>query len=109
MSDNLGKVLIVDDEPSIREILSLILEDAGYNVVTAENGVAALDILKADWDFDLLLTDLRMPHMDGVELFERAREINADIEAVIISAYSDVKAVKAIKLGVFDYLQKDFD
>ncbi len=110
MSDNLGKVLIVDDEPSIREILSLILEDAGYCVMRAENGVEALEILKADSDYDLLLTDLRMPYMDGVELFERAREFNEDIEAVIISAYSDVKkAVKAIKLGVFDYLQKDFD
>lgn len=103
-----GKILIVDDEVSIRETLKVLLEDADYFVKTASDGFEAIEILKNS-DFDLVLCDLRMPKMDGVELFEKIREFDSSVEFVIISAYADIKkAVKAIKMGAFDYLQKNF-
>lgn len=107
-SNNPGKILVVDDENSIREIMSMVLEDAEYFVRTAKNGFEALDILKSD-NYDLLITDIRMPKMDGIELFRKVKKLDKHIEVIVISAYADVnKAVKSIKMGAFDYLQKDF-
>lgn len=108
MEKFVGRILVVDDEPSITEIMKIVLQDANYWVKTANSGFEALEILQKD-SFDLVITDLRMPKMDGLELFEKVREFNSDIEFIVISAYSDVKkAVRAIRIGVYDYLQKDF-
>lgn len=102
-------ILIVDDEPSIRDILEVVLGEAGYHVETVGNGKAALDAIKSHGPFDLLITDLRMPGMDGIELMEKVKQFDGEIETIIISAYADIKqAVRAIKLGAFDYLQKNF-
>lgn len=101
-------ILLVDDESSIRETLKIILEDAGFNVITAKDGFEALDTLKENM-VDVLVTDLRMPKMDGIELMKNALEIDPFIEIIFISAYADIKsAVKALKMGAFDYIEKSF-
>lgn len=108
MNNNKTTILLVDDEKSIRETLKILLEDAGYKVLLAKDGFEALEYLK-DYIIDILITDLRMPKMDGIELMEKALEIYSYIQIIFISAYADIKcAVKAIKMGAFDYIQKSF-
>lgn len=101
-------ILLVDDEKAIRETLKIILEDAGYIVKTAQNGFEAIDIIQESF-IDILITDLRMLKMDGIELMERLLKISPSLETIFISAYADIKAaIKAIKLGAIDYLEKTF-
>lgn len=101
-------ILLVDDESSIRETLKIILEDSGYLVITAKDGYEALDYLKENI-VDILITDLRMPKMDGIELMKNSLEIDPYLETIFISAYADIKsAVKALKMGAFDYIEKSF-
>lgn len=101
-------LLLVDDEKSIRETLKIILENAGYLVITAESGFEALDYLNENM-VDILITDLRMPGMNGLELMKNALELDPFLETIFISAYADIKsAVKALKLGAFDYIEKSF-
>ena len=101
-------LLIVDDEKSIRETLKIILSDLNYSVLTAKDGFEAIDILNNNI-IDILITDLRMPEMDGIELMKNALEIDSFMETIFISAYADIKsAVKAVKMGAFDYIEKSF-
>jgi len=101
-------ILLVDDEKSIRETLKIILEGSEYNTVTAKDGYEALDYLNNNV-VDILITDLRMPKMNGIQLMEKALEIDPYIEVIFISAYADIKsAVKALKMGAFDYIEKSF-
>lgn len=101
-------LMLVDDEKSIRETLKIILEKAGYRVMTAEDGFEALEYLNYNI-VDLLITDLRMPGMNGIQLMEKALSIDPFIETIFISAYADIKAaVKALKMGAFDYIEKSF-
>jgi DNA-binding NtrC family response regulator len=101
-------ILLVDDEKSIRETLRIILEDSNYNVLTAKDGSEALEYIRGTI-VDVLVTDLKMPKMDGIELMKNALEIDPYIETIIISAYADIKsAVKALKMGAFDYIEKSF-
>ncbi|WP_313347052.1 sigma-54 dependent transcriptional regulator [Sedimentibacter sp.] len=101
-------ILIVDDEKSIRETLKVILSDLNYKVFTAEDGYEAIEILNNNI-VDILITDLRMPRMDGIELMKNALEIDPFIETIFISAYADIKsAVKAVKMGAVDYIEKSF-
>lgn len=101
-------LLLVDDERSIRETLKIILESAGYRVITAQDGFEALDYLHENM-VDILITDLRMPVMGGIELMKKALEVDPYLETIFISAYADIKsAVKALKLGAFDYIEKSF-
>ncbi|WMJ77515.1 MULTISPECIES: sigma-54-dependent transcriptional regulator [unclassified Sedimentibacter] len=103
-----ANLLIVDDEKSIRETLRVILSDLNYNVFTAMDGFEALDILNNNI-IDILITDLRMPKMDGIELMKHALEVDPYIETIFISAYADVKsAVKVVKMGAIDYIEKSF-
>jgi DNA-binding NtrC family response regulator len=101
-------LLIVDDEPSIRKTLKIALEREGYKVESACNGPEALQIAKKI-NIDVLITDLRMAGMDGIELMETMKDTQSNFETIVISAYADIKkAVESIKLGAFDYLQKNF-
>jgi DNA-binding NtrC family response regulator len=100
------RVLVVDDEQNSREGLSKILTKEGYSVHTAENGKKAL-IEAENNRFDLIITDLRMPEMDGIEVLEKLREKNKDIGVVIVTAYGEVNSyLKAMNLGAFEYLNK---
>ena len=101
-------ILLVDDEKAIRETLKIILEDVGYKIFTASDGFEALKIIENNL-IDILITDLKMPKMNGLELMERVLAIDPSIETIFISAYADIKsAIKAIKLGAIDYLEKSF-
>jgi two-component system response regulator AtoC len=102
----MGRILVVDDEEGIRDFLVEALEAAGHHTVSSENGEAALQELGRR-SFDLLITDLKMPGMDGLTLLERAREADANLEVVVLTAHGSVDtAVRAMKLGAFEFLLK---
>jgi two-component system NtrC family response regulator len=101
-------ILIVDDEKNYLVVLKELLSEENYEVITAENALQALEIFKES-DLDLVLTDMRMPKIDGIELLENIRSINNEIPVIIMTAYATVeKAVTAMKKGAFDYVTKPF-
>jgi two-component system response regulator FlrC len=101
-----GQILVVDDEEGIREFVAEALEGAGHDVVASASGDAALGELRRR-SFDLMITDLKMPGMDGLTLLERAREAEPNLEVIVLTAHGSVDAaVKAMKLGAFDFVQK---
>ena len=103
------QVLIVDDEPNLRKILSAQLTRDGYDVLTAEDGEQGLALLK-EHHIDLVVTDLRMPKVDGMTLLRKAHEEDPDLPIVMITAHGTIDtAVEALKIGAFDYLTKPFD
>jgi len=102
-------ILVVDDEKEYQNVVSFILDDAGYNTLTASNGKEALDTM-LESDIDLIITDLKMPVMDGIEFIEKAKKINDDIDIIVMTAYGSIEsAVEAIKLGALDYFVKSRD
>jgi len=102
-------ILIVDDEESVRESLTLWFTEDGYRVDCAENAKKALSILESDV-FDIILTDLKMPGMDGLELLQRIKTLNKDSIIIVMTAFATVDtAVRALKEGAFDYVTKPFD
>ena len=101
-------LLLVEDELALREATAERLEEHGYRVVQAESGEAALQNL-ADFAFDVVITDLRLPGIDGIQLIETARERYPDIAGLVVTGYGTVKdAVKAIKRGASDFITKPF-
>lgn len=106
---NKGRILIIDDEEIVSTSCRRILEPEGYSVKTADNGRAGFTLLK-NHTFDLVITDLMMPDMDGIEVLRKIRETWPDTEVVIMTGYGTVKtAVRAVKIGVFDYIEKPFN
>lgn len=104
-----NKVLVVDDEKNQREIYMLILEDAGYDVTTAQSGEHALRLAREN-KFDLVLTDYKMTGMDGVQLVAELTDIDPSIIVVMMTAHGTVESVKnAMRAGVYDYLEKPVD
>ena len=104
----LRKVLIADDEESIRHVLTVLLADRGYEVRAVADGEEALRELGAH-DYDALVTDVRMPRMDGLTLVRRAQEALPDLTIIVMSAYgSHDLAIEAMKAGAYDYLGKPF-
>jgi DNA-binding NtrC family response regulator len=103
------RVLVVDDESSMREFLSIALGRMGHDVTAAESGEAALEMLE-DSTFDVVLTDIRMPDgISGVELLTRIREMDPSVQVLLMTAYASVdSAVKAVQLGAADYIMKPF-
>jgi excisionase family DNA binding protein len=102
------RVLVVDDEASIRDLLSKTLALAEYDVDTAPDGTSALDRIRA-FGYDLLITDLKMPGMDGLTLIRQARRIKTDLPVIIITGFStESSAIDAVNLGVAGYLTKPF-
>jgi excisionase family DNA binding protein len=102
------RVLVVDDEASIRDLLSKTLALAEYDVDTAGDGTAALDRMRA-FAYDLLIADLKMPGMDGLTLIRQAKRIKADLPVIIITGFStESSAIEAVNLGVDGYLTKPF-
>ena len=103
------KILVVDDEISIRKLLFDLLEMERYYVELASSAEEALEKIK-ETDFDLIISDIRMPGMDGFKLLEKIRTMNVDSAVIFITGYGSVSdAVEAIKLGVVDYIEKPFD
>ncbi|WP_417909267.1 sigma-54-dependent transcriptional regulator [Candidatus Electronema sp. PJ] len=101
-------ILVVDDEPNYLIVLSELLRDEDYEVFTADCGPAALKIAR-ETDLDLVLSDMKMPGMDGIELLARLKELNRHLPVILVTAYAEVgKAVEAMHLGAFTYLAKPF-
>ncbi|MDO8568759.1 MAG: sigma-54 dependent transcriptional regulator [Dehalococcoidales bacterium] len=102
------KVLIVDDEAIVRESLRDWLSDVGHQVLTAENGTQALSIIEKEKP-PIIITDLVMPGMDGIELLKRAKAICPASEVILITAYGSIPtAITAMKAGAYDYIEKPF-
>lgn len=103
-----GRILVIDDEDIVRTSCSRALVPEGYEVKAAKNGLEGLKMI-SDEKFNLVLTDLKMPDMDGIEVLKRIKEEWPEIEVIIITGYQTVDtAVKSIKLGAFDYIEKPF-
>lgn len=108
-SNNKEKILVVDDEPDMRWVLKSLLEKRGYDVITKEDGEQALEIIRRN-NVGLVLLDIKIPKMTGIEVLEKTREIDIRMPIIMMTAYSDVRnAVYSMKLGAFDYLVKPFD
>jgi two-component system response regulator PilR (NtrC family) len=103
------RILIVDDEPSMREMLRIVLRRDGYDVIVAANGTQAIDLLQRE-RVDFLLSDIRMPDLSGVEVLRAAKEANRDVVAVMMTAFASTDtAVEAMRLGAVDYFTKPFN
>ena len=104
-----AKLLVVDDERSMRELLSIVLRREGYDVTLAENGRAAIEHLERG-RFDLLISDIKMPDMTGVDVLRGAKRLDPDILGIMITAFASADtAIEAMRLGAHDYLSKPFD
>ena len=102
-------ILIADDDDSLRRVLEFQLREAGYEIMSAADGLSALDLFTAH-DFDCLITDLRMPKLSGIELLRRVKVIRADVPVIVITAYGDIEtAVEAMRAGALDYITKPFN
>lgn len=107
----MSKILIIEDEPAIRRVLTKILseENDNYQVEEAEDGIMGMEKIK-NTDFDLILCDIKMPKMDGVEVLEATKKIKPEIPIVMISGHGDMEtAIQTMRLGAFDYISKPPD
>jgi len=108
-AEKMTTVLIADDEPNIRRVFEGMLSRDGYTVLVAENGKKAIDLASTN-KIDVLVSDLIMPDMTGVEVLQKVKQLHPQCAAIIVTAYGTIKsAVEAMRLGAFNYLQKPFD
>jgi len=104
----MGKILIVDDEAGIVETFKMVLEDTGYEIDSCLDGFSALEKIRTT-DYDVVFLDIKMPKMDGIEVLEKAMEINKDLVVIMISGHGTVEtAVESTKKGAYDFLEKPF-
>jgi two-component system nitrogen regulation response regulator NtrX len=102
----MSTILIIDDEPGIRTVLTDILEDEDYQVVSACDGLEGLDILKSR-EIDLVILDVWLPHKGGIDVLKEIKQIYPELEVIVISGHANIDmAVKAVKNGAFDFLEK---
>lgn len=102
-------ILLADDDEALRKIIQFKLKQRGYDVTATADGEEALSALREN-RFDLLLSDMKMPKLNGLGLLKQAKKVQPDIEVILMTAYAEVsQAVAAVKLGAFDYLTKPFD
>jgi putative PEP-CTERM system response regulator len=106
-TENKDKILVVDDEPGMREMFRRLLKD--YTLFLAKDGEEGIEITKKE-DPDLVISDLKMPKIDGIEVLKNIKEYNPAIPVILITAYATIEtAVEAIKIGAYDYITKPFD
>lgn len=105
----MAKILVVDDDQGIREFLEIMLNREGYDVASADNGMKALARCKKE-KFDLIITDLKMPKVDGIDFLKAAKDVCPETMMILMTAYASPEtAVSAMKEGAYDYIEKDFD
>ncbi len=108
MQKSKGKILIVEDEKSMREVLKILLEGENYEVISASDGLEGLSYITKDI-FDLVITDIKMPMADGFEILKKVKEISPDTIVIMITAFGTTEsAIEAMKLGAYDYIHKPF-
>ncbi|WP_017725964.1 response regulator [Halalkalibacterium ligniniphilum] len=106
---NVKKILVVDDQYGIRVLLNEILQKDGYTMFQAANGVQALTIVEEEAP-DLVLLDMKIPGMDGLEILRRTKEINPDIDVIMMTAYGELNMInEAMQLGAVTHFAKPFD
>ena len=106
---SLGRVLVVDDEPEVRQVLQEFLADRGYEVAQAASGSAALEALHADRP-DVVLLDVAMPGIDGVETLRRIMALTPPVSVIMVTANADIAVTsKLLAMGAVDYIPKPFD
>ena len=109
MMESLGRLLLVDDEAPVLEVLNEYFSSQGYAVETASTGADALTVAQ-HYRPDLVLLDIRMPGMDGVEVLKKLRELDPDLAVIMVTANEDsALARETLKIGAFDYVSKPFD
>jgi two-component system response regulator PilR (NtrC family) len=105
-----SRILVVDDEQSLREFLEIFLRKAGHDVHVADGGGAAVALIEAGEEFDLVLTDLKMPDVDGMGVLDTVKSSFPDTQVLIMTAYASAEtAIDAMKRGAYDYVQKPFN
>ncbi len=103
------KILLADDDDSVRRVIQFKLKKHGYEVTAVSDGQEALECIQSE-RFDLLLADIRMPRLDGIGLLEKSQVVQPGLKVILITAHAEVsQAVQAVKLGAFDYITKPFD
>lgn len=104
-----SRILVVDDEAVIRELMGDILTEEGYSVESVSNGLAALDLLRQTDDFELLFTDIMMPEMDGIRLIHEARKLKPTLIPIVMTGFATIETARAaVKEGAYDYVLKPF-
>jgi two-component system response regulator PilR (NtrC family) len=104
-----ARILVVDDEPSMREMLHILLRREGYDVTVAEHGAAAIDLLQRHF-FDMLISDIKMPDVSGIEVLRTAKEINPGIIGIMVTAYGSKESIQEVlRLQAADYIDKPFN
>lgn len=108
MKDTKGRILIIEDEKSMREVLKILLEEEGYEITAASNGGDGIDYIEKDI-FDLVVTDIKMPKADGFEVLRKVKELSPSTIVVMITAFGTTEStIEAMKLGAYDYIYKPF-
>ncbi|MGA1871384.1 MAG: response regulator [bacterium] len=102
---SLHHILLIDDDLAMRTVLKDILEDAGYMVTTAEDGASAIEKINEN-NFDLVITDLRMPNMDGMEFLDYIERNRPELKVMVVTAFGRDKYKEAKMLGAFEFLSK---
>lgn len=104
----MAKILVIEDDPSLQELLQSTLEDEGHEVLAASEGNEAIELFR-NQEFDLVITDVRLPGLDGVEVLRRLEKIQKKIRCIVITGYaSEDVPIRSMRLGVHDYLFKPF-
>jgi len=110
MESSSQKILVVEDDTDMAETCLRLFRRAGLQAEAVNNGVAAIERLRSDPEFTIVLTDLRMPEMDGTEVLAKAKEIRPDVDVIIMTGYGTIQnAIQAMKIGATDYITKPFD
>ena len=105
---NNGRILIIEDEKSMREVLRILLEEEGYEITAASNGLEGMEYLRDDI-FDLVVTDIKMPKADGFEVLKKVKELSPSTIVIMITAFGTTEStIEAMKLGAYDYIHKPF-
>ncbi len=100
------KVLLIDDDEGIRKVMTIALEDAGYRMLTAEDGQSGIELCR-EHSPHIIITDIRMPRMDGIEVLKSIKETDPDIEVIVTTAYGEIEyAIQALQLGASDFITK---
>lgn len=108
MENNKGKILIVEDEKSMREVLKILLEEENFHVTTAADGIEGLELVRNNV-FDLVITDIKMPRADGFTVLKEIKDFSPDTMVIMVTAFGTTEAaIDAMKMGAYDYVHKPF-